>query len=85
MQVWEEIEDTGELDSSSTDSEDEDELTSEDLLRALDKLPAAISPAIAPKAMPCYIRWPKRVLRQTILVTSIAVEIELNINRTDWD
>ncbi|MFO0005897.1 MAG: hypothetical protein ACK559_32705, partial [bacterium] len=44
-----------------------------------------IGPATAPKALPCYIDWPKRVLRQTILVSSIAAEIESNINRTDWD
>jgi hypothetical protein len=37
MQAWEETKDAGELDSSSTDSEDEDELTGEDLLRALDQ------------------------------------------------
>jgi hypothetical protein len=83
MQAWEETEDTGELDSSSTDSEDEDELTGEDLLRALDKPPAVIGPATVPKALPCYIDWPERVLRQTILVASIAAENESNINRTD--
>jgi hypothetical protein len=37
MQVWEEIEYSEELDSSSTDAEEEDELTGEDLLRDLDK------------------------------------------------
>jgi hypothetical protein len=26
-----------------------------------------------------------RILRQTILISSIAAEIESNINRTDWD
>jgi hypothetical protein len=31
------------------------------------------------------IEWPKRVLRQTILVSSIAAEIESNIDRADWD
>jgi hypothetical protein len=82
---WEETKDAGELDSSSTDSEDKDELTGEDLLQTLDKPPAVIGPATAPKALPSYIDWPKRVLRQTILVSSIAVEIELNIIRTDWD
>jgi hypothetical protein len=85
MQAWEETEDDGELDSSSTDSEDEDELTGEDLLRALDKPPAVISPAITPKALPSCIDWPKRVLQQTILVSSIPGEMESNINQTDWD
>ncbi len=85
MQAWEETEDTGELDSSGTDLEDEDELTGEDLLRDLDRPPAAVSPAPAPKALPGYIDWPKRILRQTILVSSLAAEIESNINRTNWD
>jgi hypothetical protein len=31
------------------------------------------------------LEWPKRVLQQTNLVSSIAAEIELNINRADWD
>jgi hypothetical protein len=83
MQVWEEIEDTGELDSSGTDSEDK--LTSEVLLQDLDKAPMAISPPMAPKARSSCINWPKRILRQTILVSSIATEIESNIDRTDWD
>jgi hypothetical protein len=43
MWVWEEMKDTGELDSSDTDSEEKDELTSEDLLQALDKAPTAVS------------------------------------------
>jgi hypothetical protein len=85
MQAWEEAKDSGELGSSSTDSEDEDELTGEDLLRALDKPPAVIGPATAPKALQSYIDWPKRVLQQTILVSSITAEIESNINQTNWD
>ncbi len=85
MQVWEEMKDTGELDSSATDSEQEDELTSEDLLRDLDKTTRTISPPVASKVSSSCIDWPKRVLRQTILVSSIAAEIELNIDRTDWD
>jgi hypothetical protein len=85
MQAWEEARGDGELDSSSIDSEDEDELTGEDLLRDLEKPSAVIGPAAASKAQPSYIDWPKRVLRQTILVSSIAAEIESNINSTDWD
>jgi hypothetical protein len=85
MQVWEEIEDTGEMDSSGTDSEEEDKLTGEDLLQDLDKAPMAISPPMAPKARSSCINWPKRILRQTILVSSNRMEIESNIDRTDWD
>jgi len=40
---------------------------------------------VAPKARSSCIDWPKRVLQQTILVLSIAAEIESNINQTDWD
>jgi hypothetical protein len=83
MRVWEELKDTGKLDSSDTDSEEEEELTGKDLLQALDK--AAASPTVAPKAVSSCIDWPKRVLRQTILASSIAAEIRSNINRTDWD
>ncbi len=32
-----------------------------------------------------YPKWPKRVLQQTILVSSIAAEIESKINRADWN
>jgi hypothetical protein len=85
MQVWEEIRDTRELDSSSTDSEEGDELTGEDLLQDLDKASMAISPTVAPKADSSYIDWSKRIFRQTNLVSRIAAEIESNINRTDWD
>jgi hypothetical protein len=46
---------------------------------------AAASPIVAPKAVSSYIDWPKRVLRQTILVSSIAAEIRSNIDRTNWD
>ncbi len=42
-------------------------------------------PDVAPVALPSRIEWPKRVLRQTILVSSIAAEIESNIDRADWD
>ncbi len=77
MQVWEEIGDTGELDSSSTDSEEGDKLTGEDLLQDLDKAPMAINPPpVASKAGSSYIDRSKRILRQTILVSSIAAEIE---------
>jgi hypothetical protein len=30
------------------------------------------------------LEWPKKVLQQTNLVSSIAAEIELNISRVDW-
>jgi hypothetical protein len=74
-----------ELDSDGTDSEDEDELTGIELLRDLDQpTPRALVSTI-PAARPGHIEWPKRVLRQTILVSSIAAEIESNINRADWD
>ncbi len=55
------------------------------LLQDLDKAPAANSPPVASKARSSCIDWPKRVLRQTILVSSIAAEFESNIYRTDWD
>ncbi len=42
-------------------------------------------PDAALAARPNYIDWPKRVLRQTILVSSIAAEVESNIDRADWD
>jgi hypothetical protein len=38
-----------------------------------------------PEARSGQLEWPKRVLQQTNLVSSIADEIELNINRADWD
>jgi hypothetical protein len=75
MRAWEEAKNSGELDSDGSDSEDEDELTNIELLRDLD----------LPAARPSHIEWPKRVLRQTILVSGIAAEIESNINRADWD
>jgi hypothetical protein len=84
MRAWEEARDAGELDSSSIDSEDEGELTGDDLLRDLERPSAVISPTGTPKAQPSFIDWPKRVLWQTILVSSIAAEIESNISRTDW-
>jgi hypothetical protein len=85
MRAWEEAKNSGELDSDGSDSEDEDELTGIELLRDLD-LPAPRAPAsAAPVARLSHIEWPKRVLRQTILVSSIAAEIESSINRADWD
>jgi hypothetical protein len=39
----------------------------------------------APTARSGRLEWPKKVLQQTNLVSSIAAEIELNINRADWD
>jgi hypothetical protein len=85
MQAWEEAKNSGELDSDGSDSEDEDELTGIELLRDLD-LSAPRAPASAvPVARPNHIEWPKRVLRQTILVSGIAAEIESNIDQADWD
>ncbi len=85
MQTWEEAKDSGELDSDSSGSEDEDELTGSELLRDLDP-PALCPPAdAAPTARSGRLEWPKKVLQQTNLVSSIAAEIELNINRADWD
>jgi hypothetical protein len=85
MQTWEEAKDSGELDSDSSGSEDEDELTGSELLRDLDP-PAPCPPAdAAPAIRSGRLEWPKRVLQQTNLVSSIAAEVELNINRADWD
>ena len=42
-------------------------------------------PDTAPGEQSGHPEWPKRVLQQTNLVSSIASEIELNINRADWD
>ncbi len=85
MQAWEEARNSGELDSDSTDSEDEGELTGSELLRDLEEPATGALPGAAPVAQPSHIEWPKKVLRQTILVSSIAAEIESNIDRTDWD
>jgi hypothetical protein len=85
MQAWEKARNSGELDSDSTDSEDEGELTGNELLRDLEGPATGALPSTAPVAQPSHIEWPKRVLRQTILVSSIAAEIESNIDRTDWD
>jgi hypothetical protein len=85
MQAWEEAKDSGELDSGSDSSDDEDELTGGELLRDLDP-PVPCPPAnAAPMARSGRLEWPKKVLQQTNLVSSIAAEIELNINRADWD
>jgi hypothetical protein len=85
MRVVENMKDTGDLGTSDTDLEEEDELTSDDLLRTLDKTSAANSPVETLKAESSNIDWPKRVLRKTILVTSIAAEIEADIGRAEWD
>jgi hypothetical protein len=85
MRAWDEVRDFGELDSSSTDSEDEGELTGDDLLRDLERPSAVIGPVATLAAQPSYIDWPKRDLRQTILVSSITAEIESNNDRTDWN
>ncbi len=85
MQAWEEARNSGELDSDSINSEDEGELTGGDLLRDLEESAVITCPDAAPAAQPNYIDWHKRVLRQTILVSSITAEIESNIDRADWD
>jgi hypothetical protein len=85
MRAWEEAKDSGELDSDGSSSEDENELTGIVLLRDLDP-PAPCSPAgTAPAARSGRLEWPKKVLQQTNLVSSIAAEIELNINLAYWD
>ncbi len=84
MQTWEEAKNSGELDSDDSGSEDEDELTGSELLRDLDP-PAPCHPADKiPAARSDRLEWPKKVLQQTNLVSSIAAEIELNINLADW-
>ncbi len=85
MRAWEEAKNSGELDSDSTDSGDEVELTGIELLRDLvPPAPRALA-SPAPVVRPGHIKWPKEVLRQTILVSGIAAEIESNIDRADWD
>jgi hypothetical protein len=83
MRAWEEAKNSGDLDSDSTDSEDE--LTGIELLRDLDLPAPRATTSTAPTARPGHIEWPKRVLRQTILVSSTAAEIESNIDWADWD
>jgi hypothetical protein len=84
MRTWEEAKDSGELDSDGSSSEDEDELTGSELLRDLDP-PAPCPPADAAQTVQSgRLEWPKKVLQQTNLVSSIEAEIELNINRADW-
>jgi hypothetical protein len=63
MRVWEEMKDTGNLCTSDTDPEEEDELTGDDLLQTLVKTVVAASPAETLKAESNGIDWPKRVLR----------------------
>jgi hypothetical protein len=85
MQTWEEAKNSGELDSDDSGSEDEDELTGSELLRDLDP-PAPCLPAdTIPAARSGRLEWPKKILQQTNLVSSIAAKIELNINRANWD
>jgi hypothetical protein len=85
MRAWEEAKNSGELDSDGIDSGDEDDLTGIELLRDLEEPTPRAPPSTAPAAWPSRIEWPKRVLRQTILVSSIAAEIESNIDQVDWD
>jgi hypothetical protein len=40
---------------------------------------------MAPTVRSGRLEWPKKVLQQTNLVSSIAAEIKLNINGADWD
>jgi hypothetical protein len=56
--------------STNTDLEEEDELTGEDLLRTLDKMSAAASPAAAPKAVSGYIDWQTTLSKQRTLYTT---------------
>jgi hypothetical protein len=58
MRVWKEMKDTGDLCTSDTNSEEEDELTGEELLRTFDKASAAADPAGAPKADSSGNDWP---------------------------
>jgi hypothetical protein len=84
MRPWEAAKDSGELDSDGSSSEDEGELTGSELLRDLD-LPAPCPPADAtPTARSGRLEWPKKVLQQTNRVSSIAAEIEFNMNWADW-
>ncbi len=39
----------------------------------------------SPAARPSHVEWPKRVLRQTILLSSIAAEIESNFDQVERD
>jgi hypothetical protein len=75
MRAWEEAKDSGELDSDGSSSEDEDELTGIELLRDLD--PPAPRPlaGTAPVTRSGQLEWPKKVLQQINLVSSIAAEI----------
>jgi hypothetical protein len=66
MRAWEEARDAVELDSSITNSENEGELTGDDLLWDLERPSAVIGPAATLAAQPSYIDWSNRVLRQTI-------------------
>jgi hypothetical protein len=85
MRAWEEAKDSGELDSEASSSEDEEELTGIELLRDLDPPAPCLPASTAPGARSGQLEWPKKVLQQTNLVSSIAAEIELNINRADWN
>jgi hypothetical protein len=63
MRAWEEAKNSGELDSDSTHSVDEDELTGIELLRDLDlPTPRALTSSV-PVARPGHIEWPKKVLQ----------------------
>ncbi len=61
MQAWEEARNSGELDSDSDGSDDEDELTGGELLQDLDP-PTPWPPAdAAPMARSGRLEWPKKV------------------------
>jgi hypothetical protein len=85
MRLWKEMKDTGDLSTSNTDSEEEDELTGKEVLQTLDKASAAADPARARRAESSGNNWPKRVLRQTIFLSSIVAEILADTGRADWD
>ncbi len=73
------------MDSDSTDSGDEGELTGNKLLRDLEEPTTSALQGADPVTRPSHIEWPKRVLRQTILVSGIAAGIVSNIDWAGWD
>ncbi len=56
-----------------------------ELLRDLDQPALRTLASTAQAARLSHIKWTKRILRETILVSGIAAEIKSNIDRADWD